>query len=157
MRIALALIVTLLSSMPGLAREPLARAPSLCRVHAAPLTFGTVDAIDNAPVEATGSLQVSCTGGTAMRVSIALLEDAGAGVHPLSDVVGAPGVELFLDPGRRMRWGDGLAGSARMELHVPGDGRPIEVPVYASLALPPGARGGHYGRSLLLQMDATPP
>jgi spore coat protein U-like protein len=114
-----------------------------CTVSAAPLSFGSYDALRQAPTDATSSIQVTCTVGTTYQVALDAGLGNGATVQSRAMQRGGQLLRytLFRDPTRALVWGetpnrDTLAGV--------GSGMPVEHVVYGRIAPRQPVPGGTY-------------
>lgn len=119
-----------------------------CRVSASGIAFGPADAARQSLLEATGTVTLSCEGGGAADLQVELAPSPGG-------ARGEPEVRVFLDPAHRIPWGDGQGGSSLLTARVPGDARPVHVPVYARLAIDVHTRTGPYLLPLVLVVHVT--
>jgi spore coat protein U-like protein len=114
----------------------LAAAPARagCQASVSLVDFGALDLRRGGTL--TGALSVACDGAQAFAVTAS----AGYGSFAQRAMRGPDGhvlyYNLFVDPGRRLVWGDGVAGGTTV-IHGLSDGRrPVSIPVYAQV--PPG-------------------
>lgn len=105
-----------------------------CTISAAPLAFGTYDALRQAPTDATSSIKVICTVGTAYQV--ALDSGLGSGATVQSRAMQRNGqallrYTLFRDPTRALVWGQ----TANQDtVGGVGTGMPVEHMVHGRIA-----------------------
>ena len=89
---------------------------SNCTLSTSPVAFGTVDVTSGTDVDATGSIGVTCTSGTAWDASA----DAGAGsgatldTRKMTSGANLLNYVLYTDSARTTVWGDGASGTTAL-------------------------------------------
>lgn len=125
-----------------------------CRLSSSGIRFGDTDALRPRRQSAIGMLAVSCHGNGAVAVTIGVAAQGDTpGRHALGVEPNAPEFALYLDPGHHQAWGDGNDGTALLQRQVPGDGREVQIPVYASLRVDGSSATGNLSRSLTLLFE----
>lgn len=108
-------LVFLLSCGAGLLASASARAET-CTVSAGGVAFGVYDPLGVAPLDSTGTIQVTCTSQTPPRVTYEVQLDPGqAGSFlPRAMASGASQLtyNLYIDAARSAVWGDGTGSTA---------------------------------------------
>jgi spore coat protein U-like protein len=100
-----------------------------------PVSFGPYDVFSAAPLDSTGALWLTCTG-VAPADNITVDLDAGnAGTFSPRRLARAGGgsdlaYNLYLDPARTVRWGDGTAGTSHFGPSNPPDGSSFRLDTY---------------------------
>lgn len=126
-----------------------------CTVSAVPVQFGQYDSSDPSPVDAVGSVYVSCTSATAFTVKL----DAGSNSSGSFDPrrmrsAGTGGIlsyNLYRDSARAEVWGDGT-GNTFIQTRV-GTGGDVNLNVYGRLSGGQDVSAGTYGDTITVTVE----
>jgi len=122
-----------------------------CSITARDIDFGQLGLSAN-PIQATGSVTVTCTAGT--PYTVAINAGNGSGATPASRKLTREGgaetlnYGLYRDAGYSVPWGDGSAGTSMAD--GTGDGSPRVHQVYARLPSQPVGPPGVYRDTLIV-------
>ncbi|MDX1562176.1 MAG: spore coat U domain-containing protein [Gammaproteobacteria bacterium] len=89
-----------------------ADAQANCRVSVVPLAFGDYYPVDRAPLDVTGSIDVSCRGRAGLF--LATISTGSSGSYTNREMQSGPYTmryNLYRDSARSLIWGDGTGGS----------------------------------------------
>lgn len=121
--------------------------PGSCTIIANDLGFGLRNDLSTA-VDATTSIGLTCTDGTAYQVRLdggtitgnVAARKMGLGGNP----PGAIAYQLYRDPNRAQVWGDGSAGTTTVIGTGTGTGNPVTLTVYGRVPAQPTPPAGYY-------------
>ena len=103
-----------------------------CAVSTEAVSFGPVDTLSSAPVDAQGGVAVTCSNGTRWSAAAELGSSASFAAREMSSGANKLTYGLYTDPSRSSVWGTGAAGTATID--STGSGLPQSVPVYGRIA-----------------------
>lgn len=124
---------------------------SNCSVSTAPVAFGSVDVLSGTNYDATGTVSVTCTNGTAWSAAAGLGTGAGATFASRKMTSGANllNYTLYTNAGRTTIWGDGTAGTSAVSNN--GTGAAQNFTVYGRVPLgQTAAQTGAYSDTVLV-------
>lgn len=130
-------------------------ADAACNVAATGISFGRYDVFSPAPLDATGSVTVSCDDIPPPNVDIAI-SPGGAGTFlqrrmrhaSLPDTLG---YNVFTSPSTSVVWGDGTGGSATVAAgRVPPRRPPKPVTIYGRIPAGQNVPAGSYSDTLVV-------
>ena len=129
-----------------------------CTVSASPLDFGTVGAnLVQGPVDATGSISVTCTLGAPYAISLDRGQSPAATVanRKLSRVGGPQTLDyqLYRDAARNQPWGDGSLGTDTVNASGAGVNSPRVHTVYGRLARQAPPQNGTYNDTITVTVS----
>lgn len=124
------------AAAPALAQE--------CRLGAGGLSFGAYDFTSPAPLDSTGSIQVSCPRGLQFRVRMDAGRNSALAFSPRYMLLAGGSARIsynvYIDSSRSLVWGDGAYGTTVFS--GVGIGVPVPITVFgrifAGQAVPPG-------------------
>ncbi|HET7575762.1 MAG TPA: spore coat U domain-containing protein [Sphingomicrobium sp.] len=122
-----------------------------CSVSTAPVAFGSVDVLSGTNYDATGTVSVTCTNGTAWSAAAGLGTGTGAtfASRKMSSGANLLNYSLYTDAGRTTVWGDGSAGTAAVSNS--GTGAAQNFSVYGRVPLgQSAAQTGAYSDTVLV-------
>ncbi len=134
-------------------------ADAACKVAATGVNFGGYDVFVSAPMDATGTVTVSCDQNPPTDVTVAIGPSAtSGGLHPRmmrhASTADQLSYNLFTNPSMNVVWGDGTAGTATVFLFKVNKNRPQTATIYGRI--PPGQNVSVGSYSDRLTVTITP-
>lgn len=126
-----------------------------CTVSVTGVAFGAYNALLGAPTNATGTIQMSCTGGSGGGgYTVALSTGAGGsyGARRLSSGGSTLSYQLYQDSAHTLIWGDGTGGSViftGMD-NIPSTGGADNFAIYGQLPARQAVAPGVYADSIIV-------
>ena len=135
----------------GWPRTEAAQTVSLCTIDSSGLEFGLYDPLDTTPLDATGGITYTCSGGVAVVIAMTTGQ-SGSFDRWMSSGSDTLSYNLYADSARTKVWGDGALGTAtHVDLNPP-EGAAVGVRVYGRVPARQNVADGRYTDSLMLVM-----
>ncbi len=133
-----------------------------CTVSATSVAFGTYDPLGGAPLDTSGTVSVTCVSGPPPpRVDYDVLLSTGQassyGPRAMTNSVSQLNYNLYTDPARTQRWGDGSGGtsviSVRFNVSPLGSTQTDNYPVYGRVFAGQNVTTGAYLDSITVTVN----
>ncbi len=129
-----------------------ASAQAVCNVSTSPVTFGSYDVFSSSPIDAEGSISVSCNESPSPTVVVAVGTSANSGSFAPRKMKLSSGSDmleynLYIDTSRSQIWGDGT-GSTFTQSNRVKKNRPETLPVYGRIPPLQDVSAGQYNETV---------
>jgi spore coat protein U-like protein len=124
-----------------------------CTIWTLPISFGTYDVFNTAPLDSVSGMAFDCSGG-ARNVSIAISRGQSSTYFPRTLKKGAESLayNLFLDPARTTIWGNGSgATETYFNRNPPNDW--VIVPIYGRITAGQDISAGSYADTVTVTVN----
>jgi len=126
-----------------------------CTISTAPVTFGAYDPVAahaTAPLDATGTVTITCTKGAPAKVGLGAGSNAEGTTRRMSQGAGAYlTYELYSDTSRTTIWGDTL--DTALDIPAAPDRNPRNFTVYARVPAGQDATVGNYADTVVATVN----
>lgn len=116
-----------------------------CTISSSGVNFGSYDPVDAVDTRGAGTIHLGCD--APVNANVALVGGGRSAVdHAMSNGSSQLVYDLYVDPQRSTRWGDGTAGSQTL----PFDGTAADRPIYGSITARQRVTAGSYTDTIML-------